>query len=65
MFQFFQMLLGYNFPWIGKECKKKKRKKKEDELDTSLNYFWHKNEKKISLNFIFCIRAPTFLTFMP
>ena len=39
MFQFFQMLLGYNFPRTGNECSK--------------NYFWHKNEKKISLNLIF------------
>ena len=34
------------------------------ELWTRLTYFWHKNEKKISLNFIFCIRNPTFSTYM-
>ena len=28
------------------------------ELGTRLNCFWHKNKKKISLNSIFCIRAP-------
>ena len=27
------------------------------ELGTRLTYFWHKNGKKTSLNFIFCIRA--------
>ena len=45
------MLLGYNFPRIGKKCKKKKNKKKE--LGTRLTCFWHKNGKKISVNFIF------------
>ena len=34
------------------------------ELWTRLTYFWHKNEKKISLNFIFRIRNPTFSTYM-
>ena len=34
------------------------------ELGTGLSYFWHKNEKKISLNLIFCIPAPTFWTLM-
>ena len=52
------MLLGYNFPEQVKNVKKK------NELETSLTYFWHKNEKKISLNFIFCIQVPTFLTHM-
>ena len=34
------------------------------ELWTRLTYFWHKNERKISPNFIFCIRNPTFSTYM-
>ena len=34
------------------------------ELRIRLTYFWNKNEKKVSLNFIFCIRGGTFLTHM-
>ena len=58
MFQFFQMLVGYNFLGIGRECNKKY------ELGTRLTCKRHKNEKKISLNFIFSIQNPTFSTYM-
>ena len=34
-------------------------------LGTRFTYFCHKNEKKISLSFIFCIRALTFSTHIP
>ena len=47
MFQFFHMLLGYNFPRTGNECNKNM-----NWVATKLTYFWHKNEKKF-LNFIF------------
>ena len=30
------------------------------EFGTSLTYFWHKNERKISLNFIFVIESLRF-----
>ena len=35
------------------------------EMGTRLIYFWYKNESKISLNFLFCIRVPRFSTHMP
>ena len=54
MFQFFQILLDYNFHRIDKDCNKKY------ELGTRLTYFWHKNEKKISLNFIFLFELLSF-----
>ena len=48
MSHFFQMLLGYNFPRTGNECYKNMTW-----VATRLTNVWHKNEKKISLNFIF------------
>ena len=56
MFQFFQTLLGYNFHRIG--CNKRLQQKYE--LGTRLTYFWHKNEKKIFLNFIFLFQSLRF-----
>ena len=58
MFQFFKILLGYNFPRIGKECDKNINW-------GQVNLFWHKNEKKISQNFIFVLEPLRFWQICP
>ena len=58
MFQFFQMLLGYNFPRIDNECNKNMNWL---QVYLLLTQKWEEN----ILKFYFCIRAPTFLTHMP
>ena len=59
MSHFFQMLLGYNFLRTGNECYKNMTW-----VATRLNNVWHKNEKKISLNFIFVFDPFLFSTHM-
>ena len=67
MFQFFQMLLGYNFPWIGKECKKKKKKKRRwigYKFKLLLTQKWEENISKFyflySSPYVFDIHALAF-----
>ena len=57
-FQFFQMLLAYNFRRTGRNAREVWF---GDEINLLLEQKWEENISK----FYFCIRVPTFLTHMP